>query len=106
VKERGRIDNRRFKVFGESAHRLLARWLCGQIDSEKDNITKPSQTSALLKVDRHRGILMLYPVRETARSRVCLGYELLFPENDLGFETNFTVKVKEAEDRIVVSPKR
>ncbi|HWA09481.1 MAG TPA: Z1 domain-containing protein [Chthoniobacteraceae bacterium] len=105
VKERQRIDNRGFKVFGESSHRLLAKWLCAQLDPEKEHIVRPSHSASQLGQNAHRGIIMLFPVREEAKERrIYVGYELLFPENELGFQTSFTVRRKDAQDRVVVSP--
>jgi hypothetical protein len=34
---------------------------------------------------------LLYPVREQEQDGISIGYELLFPENDLQYEVNFSV---------------
>jgi hypothetical protein len=52
--------------------------------------------------NKHRGIVLLYPVREEEKARVAIGYELLFPDNQLGFDLNFTVRRRDERDRVIV----
>jgi hypothetical protein len=53
--------------------------------------------------DQHRGILLFYPVREKATEGVSIGFELLFPKNNISFDMNFTVRRKTESARIVVN---
>lgn len=101
VKERHRVSGRGFQVFGESAHRAVAEFLANVLPPDKLQLTTPTATTKALR-NEHRGILLLYPVRETEKETASVGFETLFPENDLSFDTHFTVVRKAERSRVVV----
>lgn len=98
VKERHRLEERGFQVFGEPSHRRIADFLAG-LKSSKDPIAKPNEATSQLKVPK-QGVMLLYPVREEPSVQVSVGFELLFPKNDLPFELNLSVR-KKGEQLIV-----
>jgi hypothetical protein len=100
VKERHRNESGSFQVFGEPLHREIAEFLSGVVESGAE-LFKPNEvTSGLRNV--HRGICLLYPVREEQNGEVAVGYELQYPRNDLPFDMNFTVRRKGREESVVV----
>jgi len=101
VKERHRVSGRGFQVFGESAHRAIAEFLVNVIDPDKFQLKSPNATSKALR-NEHRGIFLLYLVREDENEKASVGFEILFPENDLSFDINFTVVRKAERSRVVV----
>jgi hypothetical protein len=103
VKERHRTDEGRgFQVFGEPVHRAIAEFLAGvQLEKDKPRLVSPNKTTAALR-NTSRGILLLYPVREDEADEVSIGFELLFPENNLPYDLNFTVRRKSERSAIVV----
>jgi hypothetical protein len=100
VKERHRVGNRGFQVFGEPAHRVIADFLVG-IESGKSKLIAPNAATTALQ-NEHRGIFLLYPVREQLQDKVSIGFELLFPANDIPFDINFTVRRKAESTKIIV----
>lgn len=105
VKERSRVDvGRGFRVFGESGHRAIAECIAGVARSEdKLSITGPNTETKKLQ-DSTRGIVLLYPARENEGDKTpTVGFELLFPRNQLPFDLHFTVQKKSDEDSIVVA---
>lgn len=93
VKERHREEEGRgFQVFGEPLHRMVANYFAGIDPGEgKDLLAKPNAETSTRRRD-HLGVLLLYPVREAPTEAVSMGFELFFPENDLPFDINFTVR--------------
>ena len=53
--------------------------------------------------DEHRGIFLFYPVRQKEKGPVSIGFELLFPENNVPFDMNFTVRRKGDGATVVVN---
>jgi hypothetical protein len=100
VKTRRRIEGRGFQVFGEPGHRAIAESLAG-IEPGRAKLGLPNAATKLLQ-NEHRGIFLLYPVREQPTERVSIGFELLFPKNRIPFDMNFTVRRKAESARIVV----
>lgn len=100
VKERHRVEGRGFQVFGEPVHRTIAEYLAG-IEPGASALTKPNAATIPLR-NKHRGVCLLYPVREQEKDDVSIGFELLFPENDMSFDINFTVRRKGEKAQIVV----
>ena len=92
VKERHRSGGRGFQVFGEPDHRMTAEYLTG-IEPGNSTLTKPNLETASRR-DTHQGIVLLYLVRENQAGEVSIGFELLFPRNNLPFELGFTVRRK------------
>jgi len=98
TKERTRTQdgNGGFKVFGEKAHRDVAVYLTGvhRPPSTSSVLLKPNaKTSGLQR--QTRGVMLLYPVRESEENAPAIGFEVLYPDNDLGFDINFTVRKSE-----------
>jgi hypothetical protein len=87
-------------VFGEPGHRFIAEFVAG-IDASKPRLAVPNAGTSALR-DRHRGVFLFYPVREKDAGPISIGFELLFPENHLPFDINFTVRRKAESTRIVV----
>jgi hypothetical protein len=100
VKNRRRVDGRRFQIFGEPGHRSVAEFIAG-IDTNKRRLTVPDPATKALR-DKRRGVFLFYPVREKEGGKVSIGFELLFPENRLPFDINFTVRRKAESARVVV----
>ncbi len=104
TKERHREDeDRGFQVFGEPDHRLIGRYLAGlSAQPGKDSLKAPTKETTALARERG-GVLLLYPVREDAASTsVSVGFELIYPENDLDFDLNFAVRRKSEQDEPIV----
>lgn len=101
VKERHRVEGRGFQVFGEPAHRTIAEALIG-IEPGRSVLSAPNQVTTRLQ-DEHRAVLLLYPVRERTEDPVSVGFELLFPENRIPYDLNFTVR-RRAERAAIVVP--
>lgn len=99
VKKRSRLAGRGFQVFGEPDHRSIARRLAG-LKSDKHDLVTPNVATQALQ-DKHRGVLLYYAVREQESDAVSIGFELVFPDNDLPRDINFTVR-REAERSSVV----
>jgi hypothetical protein len=101
VKERSRVNGRGFGVVGESLHRRMAEFLAGGEFEAKPRVEKaiPS-TKALASKDN--AIMLLYPAREEEDRPVSVGFEMLFPANDLPFDIGFTVRRQSESSRIVV----
>jgi hypothetical protein len=93
VKERHRVDEGRgFQVFGESIHRAIAKYLAGvNRDADKLGLASPNDDTKSLQ-STSRGVFLLYPVRQVETDTVSVGFELLFPENELPFDVSFTVR--------------
>jgi hypothetical protein len=103
VKERHRIPGRGFQVFGESSHRMLAQFLAEIEEASKPRLASPNDPTKGMR-NKRRGIVLLYLVRENEKDKlVSVGFELLFPENSLPFDLNFTVARSRDRQRIVVS---
>ena len=102
VKKRGRTGGKdsRFKVFGEPHHRAVSEFLLMRTESSKP--FKQANAGTIELQDSHRGVMLLYPVRETEAAPVSVGFELLFPHNNLPFDVNFTVRKKAESERIIV----
>lgn len=100
VKERHRVKGRRFQVFGEPDHRTIAEFLA-MIDPGKSELTEPNEITKKLR-NKHRGVILLYPVRESPENEISIGFELVFPNNNLPFDMNFTVRRKNLKDNIFV----
>jgi hypothetical protein len=103
VKERHRLDGRGFQVFGESLHRSIAEVLANIQRPDKLQAFTPNDATSRMR-DSHRGIMLLYPVREEQSDDVSIGFELLFPENKLPYEVHFTVRRKSEQDKVIVGP--
>jgi hypothetical protein len=102
VKERHRIDNRGFQVFGEPLHRAVAAFLSGlQPNKSEPELESPNETTKSLR-NLHRGVCLLYPVRQQEADKVSVGYELLFPENSMPVDLSFTVRRRAAQRQVVV----
>jgi hypothetical protein len=92
TKQRKRIEGRRFQVFGEPPHRLIASFLAGVESDDLDKrIVSPSPETARLLVP-HRAVMLLYAVRENERSDPSFGFEILFPENQEPKAAQFVVR--------------
>jgi hypothetical protein len=100
VKERHRVGDRGFQVFGEPIHRTIAEFLAG-IKPGSSDLASPNSATKKLRID-HRGVCLLYPVREEPKDKVSMGFELFFPENDIPFDINFTVRKKAESAQVVV----
>lgn len=100
VKERHRNEGRGFQVFGEPAHRTIAEFLAA-IEPGTSILTTPNEATKALR-NEHRGVCLLYPVREDPADTTSIGFELLFPKNDISYDVNFTVRRKSEKDQVVV----
>jgi hypothetical protein len=93
VKERQRIEGRGFQVFGEPGHRMTAAFLAAvsSDDPKKEQLTTANAATSALR-NEHRGVMLFYPVRQQKLDPASIGFELLFPQNSLAFDINFTVR--------------
>jgi len=104
VKKRKRIEKRGWQQFGEPIHRRFSSWLSRVAPSSKSVSLKSAEEPARSLQDRHMGILLIYPVREEEAdsTQAALGYEVLYPENKLGFDINFSVRKKSDPEAVVI----
>jgi hypothetical protein len=102
VKQRRRLEGKVFQNFGEPAHRIIAEFLVGLSKSNAQFLELPNPSTKDLSVP-HRAVMLIYPVREHEKDKISIGFELLFPKNQLGFDTNFTVRKKAESDSVIVS---
>jgi hypothetical protein len=100
VKERQRVEGRGFQVFGEPTHRLVGEYLAG-ITTGKTTLQSPNSEVTKLK-KANCGVCLLYPVRPEEKDLVSVGFELLFPPNDIPFDLNFTVRTKADKESAIV----
>jgi hypothetical protein len=84
VKKRSRVGGRSFGVIGEPVHRVVAEYLCG-LGKAPSGLRKVSEETLSLR-DPRRGVMLCYPVRESEKSTVSIGFEILYPSNDLSYE--------------------
>lgn len=103
VKERHRDNGRGFQVFGEPSHRTIAECLCG-ISTSKTTLARADKDTRALH-DPSRAVMLLYPVREEEESDVSVGFELLYPPNDLAWDVSLTVIRKAEQERAIVKRK-
>lgn len=101
VKKRSRINGRGFKVFGEGRHRTMAGYLAGITFDRAPFIESPGAATKGL-ASKKNAIMLVYPVRETENQAVSVGFEMLFPVNNLPFDLGFTVRRRSESARIVV----
>jgi hypothetical protein len=101
VKNRSRINGRGFKVFGESRHRTMAEFLAGIKFDDAPWVRTPGPAAKEL-ASKKNAVMLLYPVRESEERPISVGFEMLFPANNLPFDLGFTVRRKSESARIVV----
>jgi len=99
VKRRARVAGGRFGVFGEPSHRAIAEFLVPVREPSSRVLVKPNPVTASL-VKKKRGAVLLYPVREHRDGAVTVGFELVYPKNELSTDVAFTVRKK--QDRAVI----
>jgi hypothetical protein len=99
VKLRARVAGGRFGVFGEPGHRAIAEFLVPVREPSTRVLANPNPDTASL-VERKRGVMLLYPVREELDSAITVGFELVYPKNALSTDVAFTVRKR--QDRAVV----
>jgi hypothetical protein len=95
VKRRDRTVGRGFQVFGEPQHRIVADYLA-DVKSKRARLVSPNPATAELQ-DKNRGVCLLYTVRQRETDAITVGFELLFPANDLPFEIAFRARTKDDE---------
>ena len=86
--------------YGEPDHRIIADFLSG-IRSSKSELAQPNALTKSLR-DEHRGVCLLYPVREQERGKVSIGFELFYPENRIPFDLNIGPRFKTEEIVVTV----
>lgn len=64
-------------------------------------LDRPNEATKKL-INPKRGIALFYPAREKMSHDVTVGFELLFPENNLPFDLSFTVRRQSDKAQIVV----
>lgn len=101
VKERSRIEGRRFGIFGESPHHAIAEFLLSKNEKQSIRLESPNEATREL-FNPKRGIALFYPARETESHPITIGFELLFPENDLPIGIGFTALSPSKGEQIVV----
>ena len=101
VKNRQRMEERGFQQFGEPDIRALAEYIAAvnrpekkQSDpnekpTEKRHIVAPEKNTEALR-DKHCGVLLIYPARPAESDQISIGFEILYPDNDLGYAMHFT----------------
>jgi hypothetical protein len=90
VKERTRGEGRGIGVVGEPQHRSIGEFIA-RIGLGNKTLTSPNDRTRLLQ-NEHRAVMLLYPFREIEDGPISIGFELIFPTNDLGYDLNLTVK--------------
>jgi Z1 domain len=101
VKQRHRVEERGFGVYGEGAHRMIAEYLIDMIDKNKNGLGCPNRETKDFR-NQSRGVMLFYPVRVAEKDEVSVGFELLFPTNNLPAEIHFSVRKKNEEEKVVV----
>jgi hypothetical protein len=95
----------RLQQVGEPSHRRLAKWLCKIEPSKGCFIRRPLTKSQEQFQDAHRGILLAYAVRpgDNKKGPAIIGYEVLYPENDLKIRIGFSVIDRSKAEDIIIS---
>jgi hypothetical protein len=97
VKNRKRTETGRFQLFGEPLYRMAAEYLTGR--SERENSANPLETPNAVTVglkDNKRLVCLLYPVippPNTGETIITIGFEVLYPGNDLDKGLHITTQV-------------
>jgi len=102
VKQRSRVAKRRFGIFGESSHHAIAEFFVSKKDKQSIKLAGPNNATKEL-LNPKRAVALFYPVREEEHRPVTLGFELLFPENNLPFDLSYTVRQR-SKQIIVQAP--
>ena len=102
VKERKRMEGVKgaFQGFGEPKHRAVADYWTGRSPRENipGHLVNPNTETMVLR-DDHRMVCLIYPVRAkkpdgSHEDFVTLGFEMLFPDNNLTQGLSYTTLVK------------
>lgn len=105
VRNRERISGKsgRFKVFGEPRHRAVASFLAELkvVTPDKLHLRTANKVTGELR-GKGQGVMLVYPVREDMNANISIGFELLFPDNSLPYDMNFTVRKRNEKEKIVV----
>jgi hypothetical protein len=102
VKERKRMDGEKgaFQGFGEPKHRAIAEYWTGR--PQRENAPNPlveATPDTRELVDDRRMVCLLYPVKAKKpdgghEDFVSIGFEILFPDNDLPAGLTYSTRVK------------
>jgi hypothetical protein len=79
----------------------MAEFLAGGEFKDKPRVEKAIPSTKAL-ASKNNAIMLLYPSREEEARPVSVGFEILFPANNLPFDIGFTVRRKSESSRIVV----
>jgi hypothetical protein len=93
VKERQRLANGRFQIFGEPKHRAIANYLIEDRTEASISILNPEGDTTSLK-DAHRLVFLLYPVLpDNGEKSPTIGFEVLYPSNNLPAGLVYTTQI-------------
>lgn len=101
VKRRSRVNERGFGVLGEPLHRRMAEFLAGGGFKSESRVEQAVPSTSEL-ASKNNAVMLLYLARENEGRPVSIGFELLFPPNELTSDVVFTVRQKSEGSRIVV----
>jgi len=108
VRERNWVEEgegaRRLQQVGEPAHRRLAKWMCKIKTTKGCYLESPLRKEQQNLQDSHRGVLLVYAVRPSdAKGPAVIGFEMLYPENNLPKTIGFSVRDPRKADDIIIS---
>jgi len=96
---------KRLQNIGEPSHRRLAKWLCDVKTKKGCYLQSPlSQEQQKLQNSR-RGVVLIYTVRplDDVKGQAIVGFEMLYPENNLPKTIGFSVRDPSKADDIIIS---
>lgn len=108
VRERNWVEEgegaKRLQQVGEPAHRRLAKWMCKIKTIKGCYLEAPLRRDQKNLQDPHRGVLLVYAVRpQDAKGSAIIGFEMLYPENNLAKTIGFSVRDPRKADDIIIS---
>jgi hypothetical protein len=99
VKHRQRLPNGRFQLFGEPDHRAVAEFLVGKRELSEPSLSAALEDTASLR-KAQRGVILIYPVRDDPSDPITMGFEILFPGNDIPAGVVITTR-RNTEDPVI-----
>lgn len=108
VRERNWVEEgegaKRLQQVGEPAHRRLAKWMCKIKTTKGCYLEEPLTKEQKNRQNPRTGIFLAYAVRPSdAKGSAVIGFEMLYPENNLPKTIGFSVRDPRKADDIIIS---
>jgi hypothetical protein len=108
VRERNWVEEgegaKRLQQVGEPAHRRLAKWMCKIKTTKGCYLEQPLTKEQKNRQNPRTGIFLAYAVRPSdAKGSAVIGFEMLYPENNLPKTIGFSVRDPRKADDIIIS---